>query len=765
MLCTLAPHLPPDLIHEALEITREIDDLDHQATALAGLAPYLPKSLLSKALKVVRKGYGASAHARALTALTPYLPLELIPEAVEIAQAIYDPCYHTVALIAFPHYGQPEERLAMMRRALNAAREASDLEDRAKVVAMLAPYLPPELLSEAVRTARTIGEGQAYDVLYRTKALVALAQRYLPPELQTEVMAEVRKWLASDFISRADVLAALAPRLPQDLMPAALETAREIIQEVYDYNEMARDYPADEVPQALVALAPYLPRDLMPEALAAVSEIKGGSARGYALAKLAPYLPQELLPKALQAAKQIETRFSRYRAIALAALSEYGAPTALDEALRAVQEVQEANESVVVLPMLLAAGASAFPPEQRPAVLDEALRAAREIYDARYRAEALIRVTKYLTPETRQAVLVEAVEVAHEVQEPMDHTRVLGELVPHLLPEQRPGVVAEALKVAQEIGFGEGTNNHNITLAVVLPPLAAYLSPELLEEALKATRAVAKPAIRGRALALLAPNLPPDQCLKVLDESLKAARKIKDKEHAHRFDVLAEIALHVPNDQRRAVLVETLEAGKKVSGVYRSELGPTLAKLAPLLPPDLCSSALALAREIWSAYALAAFVPYVSAEERQDVLDEALAAAQGIKSAVERASVLATLVPQLQPDRRLGVLKAALAAVQQIDFPVNRMSFVQALASLASVWVQLPQQQAYDLWEPTLHAYAMYRRTYFLAALSALIPVIVAVGGTAALTETMRAVLEICRQWSWVYSGPQHNNQTVAKGE
>jgi hypothetical protein len=49
-LTGLAPHLPPDLLAQALTTATAITDEDSRAEALGGLAPHLPPDLLAQAL-------------------------------------------------------------------------------------------------------------------------------------------------------------------------------------------------------------------------------------------------------------------------------------------------------------------------------------------------------------------------------------------------------------------------------------------------------------------------------------------------------------------------------------------------------------------------------------------------------------------------------------------------------------------------------------------------------------------------------------------
>jgi hypothetical protein len=697
-------------------------------------------------LQMVQALYGERNQASVLIALAPHVPSHAIPEVAKIAQTMYDPCYRAAVFLAFHLYEDPEERLAVARNALFIARDAHDIEDRAKGIALLAPYLPEELLPEAFTVARTIGDGEPYDAAYRTEALVALAPR-LSDELQAELIAEVQKWNIFFFSYRSEVLVALIPHLSAHLYSTMLAEARSIIQKVYASEKMAHIYPEDQVPRVLVALFPHLPRELMPDVLATIEDIEAERSRGYALARIAPYLPEGLVPKALELVRPLK---AVYRVAALTAFAERGFPGLLDEALRSAQQIQEADESTAILPVLLTAGASVFPPEIRPSVIDEALKIAREIDDVHHRTEALIALVAFLPPERCSLVVHEALVAAYTIQEPRERFLILSKLIALLPPEQQPDVVDNALKAVQG-DFGEDKQDRAIARVTAMSLLAPFLSQEQQEEASTAARKVRDPIVRSQSLAALAPHFSPVQCSLLLREALKAARRIKDEERGDRFEALAHIALRLPIQQKRDVLVEALKAAKKVGKMYRSGLGPTLAGLFLDLPADLLPSAVNLARQIWSPQALTALVPCVPTEERSELLDDALAAIRQVKSGVDRAQMLASLIPYVVPDRQLSILEEALHAIQQLDLPINWSSFSQVVWSLASFWAQLPQPQAYSLWVSALRTYAQYRRSYFLAALSGLFQVIVLIGGPPALTESMNAVLEICCHWSWSY--------------
>ncbi len=105
-----------------------------------------------------------------------------------------------------------------------------------------------------------------------------------------------------------------------------------------------------------------------------------------------------------------------------------------------------------------------------------------------------------------------------------------------------------------------------------------------------------------------------------------------------------------------------------------------------------------------------------------------------------RARALAALAPHLPPD----LLAQALKAAQAIEREDAR---ARALAALAPLWTQVPRQQAYALWAKTWPALAARRRDDLLFDLTALAPVIAALGGENAVRETFQAIQDVSRWW------------------
>ncbi|MEM6838620.1 MAG: NB-ARC domain-containing protein, partial [Cyanobacteria bacterium P01_C01_bin.120] len=211
-LRALAEYLPPELLPEALEITRQISDESDRALALSALAKYLPE-LLPEALEITRQISDEFNRALALRALAEYLPPELWPEALEITRQISDEFNRASALSALAEYLPPE----LWPEALEITRQISDEFARALALSALAEYLSPELLPEALEITRQISAESARALALRTLA------KYLP-ELWPEALEITRQ--ISDEFNRALALSALAKYLPE-LLPEEYEITRQ----------------------------------------------------------------------------------------------------------------------------------------------------------------------------------------------------------------------------------------------------------------------------------------------------------------------------------------------------------------------------------------------------------------------------------------------------------------------------------------------------------------------------------------------------------
>ena len=318
-----------------------------------------------------------------------------------------DPAVRCDAFISVLPYLLEHQRSAVLTEALQAAEAITYDRYRAEALIQLAPHLPGELLRPALEAARAIND--AWDW---ARTIGELAS-HLPDPQRSDELAHaleaaqaIRDDLGLDFQS---VLRGLAPYLPADLLPRALEAAR-----------TTRDGPSRAY--ALTELAIHLPEAhraiWLGEALDAALAFQDEVDLNNILGKLAPYLPAELLGQALEASLAMDWDLTR--AGALRVLAPYLPAGSLGPALEAARAIQGNGARARALTVL----SLRLPEAQRAGVLAEALEAAR-------------------------AIDVETRELAVDDMEA--RAWLLIELVPHLPEAQRPGALAEALESARAI--------------------------------------------------------------------------------------------------------------------------------------------------------------------------------------------------------------------------------------------------------------------------------------------------------------------------
>jgi hypothetical protein len=237
----------------------------------------------------------------------------------------------------------------------------------------------------------------------------------------------------------------------------------------------------------------------------------------------------------------------------------------------------------------------------------------------------------------------------------------------------RPSNILRALEAARGIS-SEGSRSR--ALAGLAPHLPPELQGEVIGEALSAARSVSSEEERSRALAGLAPHLPPQLQGEVIGEALSAARSVSSEEERSR--ALAVLAPHLPPQLQGEVVGEALSAARSISD--EEDRSRALADLAPHLPPELqgevIGEALSAARSIGDegsrSDALAGLAPHLPPE----LQGEALSAARSIGDEWSRSLALAGLAPHLPPELQ----GEALSAARSIS---DKLSRSLALAGLA----------------------------------------------------------------------------------
>ncbi len=231
-------HLP-QVLQEALDTARGIQDEADRVYVLSRLAPHLPQ-LLPEALTIAYGIQADFARVYALSRLVPHLP-QLLPEVLDAVFETQDYFVLRSVLIRLaPHL--PPELLPVALDVAYGNGIQSD-ENSADAISELAPHLPPELLPVALDVARGIQDDR-----YRAKALSGLAIR-LPQVLQ-EALNTARG--IQDEKYRADVFSSLLSVL--DLTSIKYPLWHEILHNLSHHNryQLLKDIP--KLSDAIIAL-------------------------------------------------------------------------------------------------------------------------------------------------------------------------------------------------------------------------------------------------------------------------------------------------------------------------------------------------------------------------------------------------------------------------------------------------------------------------------------------------------------------------------
>ena len=416
--------------------------------------------------------------------------------------------------------------------------------------------------------------------------------------------------------------------------------------------------------QVLAALAPVLPDTLLAEALAAAATITDADAREQAFAALAPVLPETLVPKAVKAATSITSNGTRVRAVA--ALVHALPDTVVSEVLEAATRTTDPY----VRARAVAALAPGLSDERRGAALRDALAAASTITDPGEQGRALAA----LAPALPDELIPEALDTAATVGDPNERALVLAALAP-TLPDT---LVSAAFAVVTSTIAPDARAWVMVALA---PALAGEPRAGALHDALDAASAVTVPAARAGALAALAPALADGPRVGALRVALMATSDIADP-HASAL-LLTALAPLLPD----TLLPDALQAASTIT----DQVARALA-LAALAPGEQCVAAFRAAL----AAAGATADPYVDGGAEHDaqmhaeslaaparanprtVAPEVLAAASTITDPVWREQVLMRLAEPLSDRQCAGALAAATA----IEDPDARKRAFARLARL-----------------------------------------------------------------------------------
>jgi len=452
-------------------------------------------------------------------------------------------------------------------------------------------------------------------------------------------------------------VASMAGNVPSALLVRAVE---EQLWEPRRALAYAHTIPAATArAEALVALAPHLNADERGEVLAQAMVAMTAAAASEAfhlapvVARLVRRLPADSIPAAVAAVKAIVAPLHRSEALIAFAprLPRDGRQPIIEEALTAAAEAGGLRARA------LARVAPHLPAERQGRVLAQALASATAVDDPRFRAEALAELAPHLTPD----LVLEAVAVVDRLEDDLSRALAWAGLAPHL-PDGTPGpTLAEALNAWAVF---DAPPFHARALAWLAP----YLPPDLLACALKTAIGFDQPYAASHSLAGLVPYLPLDRLGDALDAVVAIDHQLQ------RAQALADVAPYLPPE----MLPVAMDAAAALEDPFERTLA--LQGISPYLPADLLPAALAAAVRIGSpssrADELTALAPYLPPERRDAVRAEARSHALAIQDPRKRAYRLAALAPSLPGHILSDALSLALS-----EWPLFRE---RALASLAA---------------------------------------------------------------------------------
>jgi hypothetical protein len=566
-LAALASRLPPASFADALTVARNISRVSHhRADAVRSLAPHVPSSLCEELVTLAKGIRVESDRAAALIACVRHLPVayEIKREALTSALKYLSVSWESVEQLTELAPYLPQE---LLNEALAEVCKVQGTNYRAAGLAAIAPALSKELLTQAVEAARDIDDGAD-----RTLAIAGLTQ-YLDEKIRTQLLRDTASEAVKHPIVRVEALTSVI---------------------------------------VIADLAPFLPSEQIQNALSAVRQIHDPYERAHALLALHPIVPQlnrgGVLWEAIGAVRAIDVDSFRARFLCMVA-DQCPPDQALElwrEALHTTLELDSYSDREATMEILF---------RQLPeGLLEEAVHALTGANAAKSRFQALA----HLSSRLGKSLLREALRVARNIGDVLERSRALIALLPFLNQAVRPHAAQDVLALMREIPDSKARAEMFADIAPHIPPEE---QGQLWQNALYALDEIPQARDRGQTIAFLASRLP-DQFLGHL---LAKAHQID--EPATRVSTLKELAERLPEQERPQVFQEALEAVKNITG--DSGRSQALNEIAPLLPDALLDEALAMARQTGGygsrekEAALLALIPRLSEPERSEVVVEA----------------------------------------------------------------------------------------------------------------------------------------------
>lgn len=478
--------------------------------------------------------------------------------------------------------------------------------------------------------------------------------------------------------------------------------------------------------EVLIALAPHLPEQLLIDVLDVTNHIVEDRYRTKVLSAVSAHVPERDLNTVKEIAGSIVDDLLRARVLCAVAARRFGSER--DEALREIMAIVEAMPDESDKVQALCEVAKCQEGKQRTETLDQALLIAGRLDYWRELAVAL-GVLAFQDLTTGQIDL--ALRIAAKTEAEEDHpgtlesyASVLSVFGPLLTERQRAEFVGRLVARLRAGDSWPVSSFFNLLIAVLSPYLTQEqrmeLSPglvvhlirgvagsedrifptrvsttdwkrhaalkvlsklpeHLLETAVSTANEVQDNANRADILSALVPRLSQDRCKELLRAEIKRVQALGD-DHA-RTHALVALVGHIPVGRRSELAENTLSAVQKLT----HSRFKAIAKLAPHLSDDsrekIIQEALMAVTESTDSRSRSETIVTLSPILSGGSLIKALEIAKGLDSTDYPA--LAALIPSLPKDQRHALIDRVLSATQGWVAGELPDDFVKALKAIA----------------------------------------------------------------------------------
>jgi hypothetical protein len=498
-------------------------------------------------------------------------------------------------------------------------------------------------------------------------SLVALG-RWTPDQ----AIAHVRQ-IPNEF-QRAAAIEAVAPHLPEPLAEEVFEWAQ----------ALPTEGPRG---RALAGIFPYLSQASQEAALAAVRAIAYEPEKAEALERLASHVPQAdqyqlRVEVARIRANMITEHRANYKRELVTAIEPLAEPTR-SEVLRLALANIKPHDALLRLWLL-----EAVVPILPDSLLEEALSIAKLQNsadeniddDSKLRAETITTLLPYLREPVKSQALGEALNAAYSIPEGPEKSLRLVALLPYLDESEQRVALSQAVTAAES---GRNSQRRADALIALLPHVAEPKRTQLRQEALTRTRAIYHPGERAKTLVALVPHLP----RRTQTDAFKQIVSTLDEGHWSEHDLsgmLEKVAPGLPSPYRKELINRVLGAAAE-NGRY------VFVPMIPRLPEDLLTDAVGISDSMSERdrlHVLAAVALRLQGQERQRVIEQALALPRELGDSLTRKEALAALagyLPEEQLDEALTIARdvySLRSRVEALAVAAKRLPSAQRTAVL-----------------------------------------------------------------------------------